>query len=276
MIIAEQLPLASARLAGTVAGDGLLKLLVFNAQHASAVRASRQASWIAAQEDADLVIITEAGAGPGGGSLAVALARNGYSSVLAPRDGTRDYRTILASRGPALAEVPSGVGILPHRAPAAAVTVAGHKVGLLGLYVPSRGLRQRRNQDKRAFQAEVAQALPAFVARFGGPVIVAGDLNVVEPGHVPHYPVFGRWEYDFYSSFADADLEDAYRARHPHGIDHSWLGRGGNGYRLDHAFITRRHAALIRSCAYLHEPRLQGLTDHAALAMTVTMTLAAP
>jgi exonuclease III len=246
-----------------------LRLLVFNAQHSSAERARRQAGWIAIQENADVVVITEVGSGPGGDALVAALAGHGYHSVLAPQAGAREYRTILASRDAGLAAVPSGVSVLPHRAPAATMTVGGQQIGLLGLYVPSRGPRERRNEDKRDFQAAVTQALPAFLALFDGPAIVAGDLNVVEPGHLPRYPAFGGWEYDFYRSFATAGLADAYRACHPGGTDHSWYGRGGNGYRFDHAFITREHAALVRDCGYLHEPRQLGLTDHAAMTLTL-------
>ena len=246
-----------------------LRLLVFNAQHSSAERARRQTDWIAAEATADIAVVTEVGPGPGGDALTSALARHGYRLVLVPRSRDRDYQTILASRDVGLTSVPSGISDLPHRAPAASLTVDGQQVGLLGLYVPSRGPRDRRNEDKRAFQAAVAQALPGFLAGFDGPVIVAGDLNVVEPGHQPHYPVFSGWEYDFYRSFAVAGLADAYRARHPAQADHSWYGRGGNGYRFDHAFITSQHVILVRDCGYLQEPRLQGLTDHAALIMTL-------
>jgi exodeoxyribonuclease-3 len=248
--------------------SGLFRLLVFNAQHSSADRARRQADWIAAQETAGVVVITEVGPGPGGDGLVSALAGHGYHSIHAPQAETRDYRTILASRDAALGAVPSGISILPHRAPAAVLTAGGQQVGLLGLYVPSRGPRDRRNEDTRAFQSAVTRALPVFLARFSGPVIIAGDFNVVEPGHQPRYPVFGGWEYDFYRSFAAAGLVDAYRTRQPGGTDHSWYGRGGNGYRFDHAFISSRHATLIQDCGYLHEPRLLGLTDHAAMILT--------
>ena len=43
-----------------------VRLLIVNAQHASPGRARRQASWIAIQQSADLVIVTEVGTGPGG------------------------------------------------------------------------------------------------------------------------------------------------------------------------------------------------------------------
>ncbi len=218
------------------------------------------------------MVVTEVGAGPGGHALTEALGEHGYSSVLAPEPAAPDYRAILASRSPNLTPVPSGIGVLPHRGPAAVVDFAGHVVALLGLYVPSRGPQHRRNESKRAFQDAVAKALPSFLARFGGPVIVAGDLNVVEPGHMPHLPVFGDWEYGFYRSFLAAGMADAYRAMHPDGSDHSWFGRKGNGYRIDHIFVTRHHTAQVRLCGYVHSPRQQGLTDHAAMTLTLALT----
>ena len=267
---AQQLPLIPPPGPVHQADAGALRLLIFNAQHASPARARRQAAWIASQETADLVILTEVGTGPGGRALTGALAGHGYLSAVAPEPSAADYRTVIASRGPDLTTVPSGIAVLAHRGPAATVSLAGQAIGLLGLYVPSRGPKDQRNQAKRAFQHAVAEALPGFVALFDGPVIVAGDLNVVEPGHTPHHPVFGNWEYDFYRSFTSAGLADAYRLVHPDdAAAHSWYGRSGQGYRFDHAFITSHHRAQVRDCGYLHEPRQQGLTDHAAMTLTV-------
>jgi exodeoxyribonuclease-3 len=271
MTTARQLPLIPQAEPAHQPATDMLRLLLFNAQHASPSRARRQAEWIAGQESADLVILTEVGAGPGGHALVGALSEHGYPYVLAPEPALPDYRTVLASRGVDLSPVPSGIDVFPHRGVAAAVSLAGHTIGLLGLYVPSRGPQQRRNQNKRAFQQAVTRALPGFAAQFGGPVIIAGDLNIIEPGHTPHHRVFGGWEYDFYRSFADAGMTDAFRAVHPHTAEHSWFGRSGQGYRFDHVFVTKRHSAQIRSCGYLQAPRKQGLTDHAAMALTFTL-----
>jgi exodeoxyribonuclease-3 len=273
MTASHQLPLSVPPEPAHRPATGTLRLLVFNAQHASPSRARRQAAWIASQETANLVILTEVGAGPGGHALIETLSEHGYHSVVAPEPAAPDYRTVLASRGPSLTAVPSGIGVFPHRGPAATVDIAGCVIELLGLYVPSRGPKQRRNESKRTFQDAVTKALPGFLAGFGGPVIVAGDLNVVEPGHIPHLPVFGDWEYEFYRSFLDTGMADAYRAVHPDASDHSWFGRSGNGYRIDHVFVTRRHAAQVRGCGYLHAPRQQGLTDHAAMTLTLTLAL---
>jgi len=263
----QQLPLIDSSGPRHQTAAGEVRLLVFNAQHAAPGRARRQAEWIAAQEAADLVVISEVGSGPGGAALIGALTAGGYTSVLAPGASFAGYCTVLASRGVGLTAIPSGIKVFPHRGPAATFSLGGERIGLLGLYVPSRGPKERRNEDKRAFQRAVTAALPGFLGQFGGPVIVAGDLNVVEPGHIPHHAVFGDWEYDFYRSFAEAGLTDAYRALHPDAAGHSWFGRSGQGYRFDHAFVTTPHARLIRSCRYLQEPRELCITDHAAMTL---------
>ncbi|TCJ34650.1 endonuclease/exonuclease/phosphatase family protein [Parafrankia sp. BMG5.11] len=243
-----------------------LRLVTFNAQHAAPDRAHRQAAWLSQQPDADVVVLTEVGHGPGGHALLDALTHHGYTHLHALRPDLPDYSTAIASRS-ALEPVEIHIEVLPYRAPAADLHIAGQRVRLLGLYVPSRGPAARRNENKRAFQHAVTKALPVLLTGFEGPVVVTGDLNVVEPGHVPHYPVFGRWEYDFYRSFTDTGLTDAYRTLHPDTPGHSWYGRGGNGYRFDHIFFTADRFDLT-SCDYLHAPRQQGLSDHAALCLT--------
>jgi exodeoxyribonuclease III len=248
-----------------------LGLVTFNAQHAAPDRARRQAAWLGQQPDADVVVLTEVGPGPGGHALLDALTHHGYPHLYAPRPDLPDYSTVIASRRSPLEPVPTGIEVLPHRAPAVDLRIGGQRVRLLGLYVPSRGPKERRNENKRAFQHAVTQALPLLLGEFDGPVVVTGDLNVLEPGHVPHYPVFGRWEYDFYRSFTDIGLTDAYRTLHPDAAGHSWYGRGGNGYRFDHTFITPDRLDLT-GCDYLHAPRHHGLSDHAALRLTAQLT----
>jgi exonuclease III len=184
----------------------------------------------------------------------------------------RDYATVLAARAP-LEPLDPGITTQSHRVVAATVQAAGRRVTVVGLYVPSRGPRERRNQDKRAFQHAVAAALPDLVKRADptAPLVVAGDLNVVEPGHRPHHAVFGAWEYDFYRAFAAAGLRDAFRHLHPDADGHSWFGRSGAGFRFDHLFVSAEHAAALSECRYLHSPRELGLSDHAALLAAIRL-----
>ncbi|MEU3290652.1 endonuclease/exonuclease/phosphatase family protein, partial [Streptomyces longwoodensis] len=211
-----------------------VRLLLFNAQHASPDRSRRQAHWIAGQESADIAVLTEVSSTQGGDALVTALTERGYATVIAPQPSTPDYRTVIACRTSTVQTVPSPVTVTPHRAPAARVTVGDHDIAVLGLYVPSRGPKDQRNVAKRAFQESVTESLPRLLAACPGmPVIIAGDLNVIERGHQPPHKVFGNWEYAFYDSFKAAGLTDAFRHLHPDEVAHSWFGRSGNGFRFD-------------------------------------------
>lgn len=235
--------------------------------------AGHQATWLADCEDADVAVLTELGHGPGATALLRALGDRGFHTLGVPPPAARDYTTVIATRTPDVEAVPVPVDVLPHRIVAARLTVGGCSATVVGLYVPSRGPAERRNVDKRAFQASVTGALPRLVAEVSGPLVITGDLNVVEPGHQPHYAVFGDWEYGFYRAFADAGLVDAFRALHPHDIEHSWYGRAGTGYRFDHTFLSVDHQWQVVDCRYLHGPRIDGLSDHSALTTTVAMCL---
>ena len=245
-----------------------LRLMTMNVQHASAERGRRQAAWLAAQEVADVLVLTEVGYSASSQALMTALAQHGYTHVLAlpSVSGRPDFRTVLASRAAPLEAVRFSVG-LPHRAPAAKVRVGEHTVGVLGLYVPSRADLLK----KRTFQNDVTGALPALLELFSGPVVVTGDFNVLEPGHTPRYPTFRAWEYGFYSAFEKAGLTDAFRHLHPDAEAHSWFSHGGSGYRYDHTFVSAGHAAGVRLCQYVHEPRELGLSDHSAMVLRLGM-----
>ena len=265
-----QASLFTHRMAGHEPATDRLRLVTWNVQHAAPARTVRQVDWLAGQESADVVVLTEVSGGSSGDVLVQELSDAGYRAVIAPWGGD-DYRTVIASRHAALAAAPCPVDVLPHRFPTAAFTLAGTPITVAGLYVPSRGSKERRNLDKRAFQSAVSAALPALAAR-GGLVAVVGDLNVVEPGHIPHHSLYGRWEYDFYTSFAAAGFTDAFRALHPEEVEHSWFGRrSGDGYRFDHALVTAAHSARIRTCRYLHEPRESGLSDPSAMELLVDL-----
>jgi exodeoxyribonuclease-3 len=256
----------------------LVRVLTWNVQHASAARTYRQALWLATGHGADVLVLTEVAAGHSGQLLAGYLEEIGYTVVLPAPDQDDRYRVLLACRIGVLDRVDVGISVLPHRGISARITWPEAQVGVVGLYVPSRGPQHRRNVAKRAFQDAVTSALPGLADRLGitGPIVIAGDLNVVEPGHDPHYPVFGTWEYDFYRSFADNGFTDAFRLRYPSGMDYSWFGRPSgegarNGYRFDHAFVTAAHFGVVRDCRYLHTVRENGLSDHSAMALTLAL-----
>lgn len=249
---------------------GHLRLMTWNVQHASAIRSRHQAAWIASQP-ADIIILTEVAPTEGGMTLRQILFEYGFDAM-SPLHQGGGYQTLVASRVGDLEPCPQiKASHMPYRCVAARFHFDdGQTIGIVGLYVPSRGNRERRNIDKKAFQKAVTDLLPHLrnLLAVDGPILIAGDLNVLEPGHRPHHRVFGAWEYDFYNAFARAGFTDAFRHLHPELLDHSWYGRrSGAGYRFDHIFCS--NADLLTECQYHHDPRNVGLSDHSAITATI-------
>ena len=156
------------------------------------------------------------------------------------------------------------IGYLPSRAAAVILPAPGGPLRVIGLYVPSRDASAEKTERKRKWLAACDAALASATAAMSA--IVAGDLNILEPGHQPRYPFFAPFEYDFYQALAGTHgLTDAFRHLHPDDAEYSWVGRTGDGYRYDHAFCSRPLCDLITDCRYLHQPRQDKLSDHSAL-----------
>jgi exodeoxyribonuclease-3 len=259
-----------------------IQVLTCNIQQAGVPRVRRQVAWLTGG-GADVLVLTEVSSGASGDTLARLLADDGFRVVLPAPLAADRCRVLVACRDVEATNVDIGCGSMGHRCVAVRARFPAGEIGVIGMYVPSRGARSRRNQDKRAFQSLVAAALPDLQRAMvvAGPVVLAGDLNVVEPDHDPRYSVFGEWEYDFYRAFGRAGFDDAFRVTEPAVMDYSWFGRPTadgkrNGYRFDHAFVSRGHRSSVIACRYDHSVRTVGLTDHSALSLTLRLPNAGP
>ena len=106
----------------------------------------------------------------------------------------------------------------------------------------------------------------ASPASAGIPAIVAGDLNILEPGHQPRYPFFAPFEYDFYQALAGAHgLTDAFRHLHPTTPNTAGSAGPATATGTTTRFCSRTLSDLITDCRYLHQPRQDKLSDHSAL-----------
>ena len=246
-----------------------LSLLTFNIGNPSVERARRQLAWLAGRSE-HVFVLTETKASVGCRLLADAFTAAGYA-VVYPEPGPGEYGTMIISRVVAHAD-PFGdrVGYLPARAAAAVLPTPGGPLRVVGLYVPSRDASLEKTERKRKWLTACDGALHAVT---GQDTVLLGDLNILEPDHQPRYPFFAPFEYDFYRSLtARHGLHDAFRHLHPDTVEHSWVGRTGDGYRYDHAFCSQSLREHTAGCDYLHQPRHDRLSDHSALPVRLTRT----
>ena len=250
---------------------GATRILTWNVGDAGPEPSRDQARWLAAAAVPILVLTEVSGRHR---SLESALQDEGFATFSpdVPSLMAGDQRILLAARGHRLEELE---GPAPHHQPhrcAAARLVpveGGRPVVVAGMYVPSKGSESRRHTAKRAFQGAGKTWLPRLLKAAGDdPVVVAGDLNSLEPGEVSRYENYGPWECDFYWSFAKLGLADAYRARHPREGDPRWFGQNlDEGYRFDHLFVSP--VDRVVACDYDERPREKGLSGRPALIATL-------
>jgi exodeoxyribonuclease-3 len=245
-----------------------LSLLTLNIANPSPERAQCQLAWLAGRDE-DVLVLTETKNSAGCRLLADAFTTAGYH-VAYPQPGPGEYGVMIASKLHAETnDFGERVGYLPTRTAAITLTAPHGPIDIIGAYVPSRDASAEKVERKRTWLTACSKAL---ASRPPTAAIFLGDLNVLEPDHQPHYPFFAPFEYDFYRQLTDdCGLVDAFRILHPDTVEHSWVGRTGDGYRYDHIHCTNDLASSLTACEYIHQPRLDKLSDHSAVSARLTI-----
>ena len=253
-----------------------LSLITLNVGAPSLDRAERQLRWLAERPE-DVLVLTETKATAGSEYLVDAFTAAGYA-VTFPDHAPGELGVMIVSK---LATQPDRLGAamdyLPARASGVVVETTDGPLRVVGAYVPSRDATVEKTERKKTWIQHFARALDATASEV--PLLLLGDLNVLEPTHQPaHRGQFAPFEYGFYTSLPERHgLVDLFRHLHPSRVEHSWARRADLGYRYDHAHGSRALAARLTACEYLHETREPGadgtrLTDHSGLALHLALT----
>ena len=203
-----------------------------------------------APHEADILVISEYRGGDSANRLRTALRELGYShqTGLVPPPGKNGVliaaRCSFRERGAVGALLPE-----PHRMVRA--EVAG--LVLYGIYMPN--LLAKVPYWERLIAALAAEA--------GGAALAIGDFNtcrayVDEPGAIDATA-------HFMDKVEGIGFCDLWRRRYPEGREFSWYSTRGNGFRIDHAFLSPTVAARAGAVRYSHSERLAGLSDHSPM-----------
>ncbi len=257
-----------------------LSLITVNVGAPSIERAHRQLRWFAGRPE-DVFVLTETKAGAGSQFLAEAFVAAGYA-VTFPEHAPGELGVMIVSKvGTTVDPLGAAMDYLPARAAGVVVGTTDGPLRIAGAYVPSRDATLDKTQRKKTWIERFHAALEATAS--DAPVLLLGDLNVLEPAHKPaHRGQFAPFEYGFYTGLTHRHgLVDLFRHLHPERVEHSWARRTELGYRYDHAHGSHALADKLTACEYVHETRNQlpdgsRLTDHSGLAVRVALTAATP
>ena len=227
-----------------------LRLLAWNIRQGGGTRLPRITAALASH-DADVLVISEYRGGESGERLRAALAVIGYPHVTASTPPSGGNGVLIAARqpfddgGPLSDTVPD---------PCRMVRAYFGTLRIYGIYMPN--LLKKVPYWEALIAALAAEPLQAQA-------LAIGDFNtcrayVDEPGAIDPCA-------HFMDAVAAIGFCDLWRQRYPEGREFSWYSTRGNGFRIDHAFLSPAIAGRAREVCYSHDERLGRLSDHSAL-----------
>jgi exonuclease III len=207
--------------------------------------------------DADVVVLSEYRASDAARRFASSLAEAGYRHWADGAPERRVNSVAIASRLRFDAVThPLHDSANRHRV----IEVALGPITLGAVYFPL-------NRVKVTFWRE--EFLPLAATRVVQPYCFIGDWNtgrhrIDEEGAT----FFGAAEF---ASLSASGWTDAWRSLHQDAREYSWYSHAGNGFRLDHAFLSPSLTPALRSASFSQHERLEGITDHAALVVDLDL-----
>jgi exodeoxyribonuclease III len=226
-----------------------MRLLAWNIRQGGGSRLARIADTLARHE-ADVLVLSEYRGGEAAARLRAALAFLGYryATAVAPPPGRSGV--LIAARCAFRDDGPVAVG-LPE--PYRMVSAEFPAFRLVGSYMPN-----------LLVKVPYWQALIAFLqserCRYA---LAVGDFNTCRP-YLDEAGAIDRTAL-YMDKIAEIGLCDLWRQRNPGLREYSWFSTRGNGFRIDHAFLSGALAARTGTIRYSHEERLAGISDHSPL-----------
>ncbi|MGE5269000.1 MAG: exodeoxyribonuclease III [Thiohalocapsa sp.] len=227
-----------------------MRLLAWNIRQGGGKRLPAIARALA-EHDADVLVLSEYRGGDSAVRLRAALHGIGYPHVSAALPTGGGNGVLIAART-AFDETDTISPALPE--PCRIVRAYFGALCVYGVYMPN--LLKKIPYWQALIAALAAESL-------GAESVALGDFNtcrafVDEPGAI-----------DLTAHFLD-EIErvgfcDLWRRRHPEGREFSWYSNRGNGFRIDHAFLSPALAGRAGAVRYSHAEREDGLSDRSVL-----------
>ncbi len=226
-----------------------MRVISWNVRHGGGNRVAAIIDSLAAYE-ADVIVLVEFHQGPTGQALRFALDRLGFKNQATAPAGLKQNSVLVAARLPFAPLVLPGISESDgHRV----VGVRFDDFDLFGFYFA--------NQEAKIplWQTLVAAA-PALVQNR---TLLVGDFNTGRHRFDETGSTF--WCAEYFEALLAAGMVDAWRHTHGDATEWTWFSSHGNGFRLDHAFVTAPLLASLKAARYSHTEREARISDHSML-----------
>ncbi len=227
-----------------------MRIVVWNIQQGGGARLGAIEAELA-RHDADLIVLNETRLTAPTAALRASLGAAGYRHQRAPAQGPAQNSILIASRRPLSVRPTRGLPpALAHRL--LRCSCAG--LDIVAAYFPAAPPHIMRFYDT---------LLPHAASWVPRPALLLGDLNSglnacdTEKGRFSGEPGM--------RALMAQGWTDAWRHVHADRREYTWVSQHGNGYRIDHGFVSPSCLPALRGAVYEHGARESGASDHSLL-----------
>jgi len=206
------------------------------------------------RHDADVLVLSEYRGGDAAQRLQRALAALGYPHMTTALPPAGRNGVLIASR---LAIRETGHGRDGLAEPYRMVRIDVADICIFGIYMP--------NLLKKVPYWEAL--IDALAGEAGRPALAIGDFNTCR-AYIDEAGAIDATAH-FMDKIEAIGFCDLWRSRNPERREFSWYSTRGNGFRIDHAFLSPSLAARTAAIRYSHDERLAGLSDHSPLIVEI-------
>ena len=225
------------------------RIVTLNVRHGGGRRVRPLAGYLSGT-NADVLVITEFRTGTSGSELTAAMREAGYSHQHWTVEENGKNAVMIACRmpfEPVAFSLPQGHS---HR-------LVGARFGSLELWAAYMAL----GKEKLPLYALLGSTTPHST-------ILIGDFNTGLHRLDEQGATFTAAKE--FANLQENGWIDVWRRQHgPDAREYSWFSPAGNGFRLDHAFVSDDLIDRVSECRYDHVTRSK-LTDHSALTLELT------
>jgi exodeoxyribonuclease III len=227
----------------------MFKILSWNIQQGGG---SRTAGIAAALTDTafDVIILSEFKNNENGTYLQKHLMKNGFHFQVVTGANSSDNTVLIATKHPGEPQLYTNADpVFTHNI----ATAKFAAFNVMGVYLP----HKKKHTLLPFITNEVTNSQMPF--------IIAGDYNTGKNFIDQKGDSF--WYQHELLQLEKAGYIDAYRLNNLNTEEYSWYSHQGNGYRYDHTYIHQTIAPIVSACYYLHNWRLNKLSDHSPMVL---------
>ena len=228
-----------------------MKITTWNIRHGGGSRIKEISQFCSENRDSDVLVITEFRNNKNKDLIIKVLDNFGYSRVFTTDAESKINSVLVACKNENKVEVFDELKEHKQRV----IKVKNSNFSIYACYFPQQKLK------KIVFDF----LLKEIKNNPNENIIIAGDFNTGK--HYLDEKGASFYCAEYLDKLEDAGMIDAWRFINKDKREYSWYSNAGNGFRIDHFYVSNNLTNKIKDCCYNHKYRENKFSDHSSMTL---------